>query len=102
MINPLGIAMVSTSLVGVGSFAAEVGSTSSPESLIVQGGSMALALGVGLYFIRRSDNRDERVSAEHRAELILERAAHEATRKALNDATAALLELTRKHNGGNP
>lgn len=74
-------------VVGAGNMLAQ---TEPATNIFLQMGGVGLALGVGFWFIRRGDARDEKISAEHHLELEAhhleleaERAAHEITRKAL-------------------
>lgn len=94
MIPPGAIGALSAAAVGSVQIA-QTGTSS--ENLFVQMGGVGLALGVGMYFIRRSDRRDDVREAQHHTELELERAAHEETRKLLIEAIREMRDHKDTH-----
>lgn len=62
-------------------------------NLFLQMGGVGLALGVGLWMIRRSDGREDTREKEHQIELEAERDAHERTRAQLIEALIKLSKL---------
>ena len=80
-------------------FAQDVVDGSQTDGLLLQGGVVGVVLGVGMFLLRRSDNRETTRDASAAAELRAEREAHEQTRREL---LRALRQLNQHHEGDKP